>query len=146
MCFKTTIIILILPLLSFSQIKIEDVGDKWKYKVEQAIDTIKKYDTEKYHFLIDNCNHIGYWNGNFSSTEDTSTILIANHEFALKSINNLAAILVHESVHLYIKRLGIKPSEKDEEKLCYWYEFDFLLHLPKVEPWLINHTKQHLTK
>ena len=35
---------------SISQIKITDVGDGWKGKVEQALDTIQKYDIEKFSF------------------------------------------------------------------------------------------------
>jgi len=42
------LILLTLSSYSFSQIKITDVGDGWKGKVEQALDTIQKYDIEKY--------------------------------------------------------------------------------------------------
>ena len=40
----------------FGQIKITDVGDGWKGKIEQALDTIQKYDIEKY--LSFNINNI----------------------------------------------------------------------------------------
>jgi hypothetical protein len=43
----TLLILLILSSYSFSQIRITDVGDGWKGKVEQALDTVQKYDIEK---------------------------------------------------------------------------------------------------
>jgi hypothetical protein len=54
------------------------------------------------------------------------------------SINNIAAILVHESMHLYIKQLYAKVSPNREESLCYIYELNFLYKVPNVEMWLIE--------
>ena len=48
---------LMLSSLSFSQIQIADVGDGWKNKVQQALDTIQKYDTVKYNNLITVCDN-----------------------------------------------------------------------------------------
>ena len=62
-------ILLILSSYSFSQIKITDVGDGWKGKVEQALDTIQKYDKEKYYLIMETCKVVAFWNGGFSTTE-----------------------------------------------------------------------------
>jgi hypothetical protein len=134
------LLVIFLILFSMPRIIVDDVGDGWKSDVELALTKIKKVDYEKYQILIRNCNHIGFWNGKFSTTED-STILISSRDAKLKNINNIAAILVHESMHLSIKHDNIELSKKSEECMCYVYELDFLRQIPDVEEWLINHTQ-----
>lgn len=123
---------------SFAQIQIADVGDGWKAKVDSAISIIKMYDLEKYNVLLETCQNIGYWNGNFSTTEGDSMITIAVADVKGDNIYNIAAILVHESMHLYIKQLYFKLDPKKEESLCYRYELNFLGKIPGVDPWLIS--------
>jgi hypothetical protein len=124
----------------FGQIKITDVGDGWKGKVEQALDTIKKYDTEKYNLVIGSCMLVGYWNESFSTTEGDTTILISTKDMNFNNIYNIASILVHESMHLYIKQLYIKVPPNKEEVLVYQYELDFLKKIPNVDQWLIDNS------
>jgi hypothetical protein len=132
-----------LPFLSFSQIQIDDVGDGWKGKVEQALATVKQYDTEKYNLLIESCTHISYSLLSFSTTENGNTILISQKQIIAGNINDLAATLVHESLHLFILKNKLKMPENYEEVVCYTYELEMLLKIPNVEPWLVNHaTKQ----
>lgn len=126
--------------LLFGQIKITDVGDGWKGKVEQALDTIKKYDTEKYNLVIGSCMLVGYWNESFSTTEGDTTILISTKDMDFNNIYNIASILVHESTHLYIKQLYIKVPPNKEEVLAYQYELDFLKKIPNVDQWLIDNS------
>jgi hypothetical protein len=123
---------------SFGQIKVADVGDGWKNKVDSAISIIQKYDQEKYDFLIEACKNIGYWNGTFSTTEGDSIITIAVNDIKGPNIYNISAILVHESMHLYIKQLNDKLDPNNEEALCYKYELNFLMKIPDVDPWLIS--------
>ena len=85
---------------SISQINIADVGDGWKGKVQQALDTIQKYDTVKYNNLITKCNNIGYWNNTFATTEPPHTILIPTSEMNFGNIYNICAIRIYESYHL----------------------------------------------
>jgi hypothetical protein len=129
----------------FGQIKITDVGDGWKGKVEQALDTIKKYDTEKYNLVIESCMVIGYWNESFSTTEGDATILISTKDMNFNNIYNIAAILVHESMHLYIKQLYIKIPPNKEEVITYKYELDFLKKIPNVDQWLIGNCIKQIT-
>lgn len=129
----------------FGQIKITDVGDGWKGKVEQALDTIKKYDTEKYKLVTESCMVIGYWNESFSTTEGDTTILISTKDMNFNNIYNIAAILVHESMHLYIKQLYIKIPPNKEEVITYKYELDFLKKIPNVDQWLIGNCIKQIT-
>ena len=132
-----------IPFLSFSQIQIDDVGDGWKGKVEQALATVKQYDTEKYNLLIESCTHISYSLLPFSTTENGNTILISQKQIITGNINDLAATLVHESLHLFILKNKLRMPENYEEVVCYTYELEFLYMIPNVEPWLVNHaTKQ----
>jgi len=128
----------------FGQIKVDDVGDGWKQTVEQAIDLIKQYDTTRYNLLLEVCIHISYSTAPFSTTENGNTILISQKDIQSKNINNVAAVLVHESLHLYFQRKGYKMTEYQEEFRCYVYEMQFLLLLPNVEPWLIEHAKHQI--
>jgi len=136
------LILLILSSYSFSQIKITDVGDGWKDKVEQALDTIQKYDTVKYNTLITKCNTIGYWNNSFATTEPPNTILIPTKEMNFGNIYNICAILIHESCHLLLYGKNIKNS--NEELMAYSYELDFLLKVPNANLWLIENAKKNI--
>jgi hypothetical protein len=123
---------------SFSQIQIADVGDGWKGKVQQALDTIQKYDTVKYNNLITKCNNIGYWN----NTEPPHTILIPTSEMNFGNIYNICAILIHESYHLLIYGRNMNPNQ--EEYWAYSYELDFLTKVPNVDDWLIQNAQNKI--
>ena len=126
------------------QIKIDNVGDGWVNKVNQALTLIKNIDVEKYNTLIEVCDHVTFWNGNFSTTEDSHTIMISQADIMRGSVNNVAAVLVHESRHLYFRKYGIKMKEIDEETLAYMYELDFLKQIPGVEQYLIDNAKRRM--
>ena len=123
---------------SFGQIKVTDVGDGWRNKVDSAISIIEKYDKEKYDMLLETCQIIGYWNGGFSTTEGDTMITIAVNDIKSENIYNIAAILVHESMHLYIKQLYYTLDPRKEELFCYTYELNFLKKIPDVDQWLIQ--------
>jgi hypothetical protein len=124
---------------SISQINIADVGDGWKGKVQQALDTIQKYDTVKYNNIITKCNNIGYWNNSFATTEPPNTILIPTSEMNFGNIYNICAILIHESYHLLIYGRNMNPNQ--EEYWAYSYELDFLMKVPNVDGWIIQNAQ-----
>jgi hypothetical protein len=124
---------------SISQINIADVGDGWKGKVQQALDTIQKYDTVKYNNIITKCNNIGYWNNSFATTEPPYTILIPTSEMNFGNIYNICAILIHESYHLLIYGRNMNPNQ--EEYWAYSYELDFLMKVPNVDGWIIQNAQ-----
>jgi hypothetical protein len=128
----------------FSQIKVDDVGDGWKQTVEQAINLVKQYDTIRYNLLLEVCTHISYSTAPFSTTESGNTILISQKDIQSKNVNNIAAVLVHESLHLYFQRKGYKMTENQEEFRCYVTEMQFLLLIPNVEPWLLEHAQKQI--
>ena len=137
------LIIACLPLVASSQIKIDKAGDDWDLKIDSAINLIKQTDTNYYNTLVKYCNHIEIWNGPFSTNywdKDYGNIIISVSDIKLNSINNLAAVLVHESAHLGFRCNGIVLSENDEERFCYSYELAFIIKLPNLEPWLLEHT------
>ena len=126
------ILILLISTNGFSQIRVEDIGDNWKSKVNIALDTIKKYDIEKYENILKVCNHVTFWNGNFSTTEDSTTIMISQKDMLIDNIFNVAAILVHESYHLGVLKYGLELNNDYEEYLAYRYEYDFLMKIPTL--------------
>jgi hypothetical protein len=120
------------------------VGPGWKDKVLQAIEVVRTYDIKKYNFLIEHCHYVNFWNGTYSTTELPDRIVISAAEVTKGNINDLAAALVHESLHLCFSKNVITISSFKEEELCYKYELDFLMNIPNVEPWLIKHAQQQI--
>lgn len=146
---RTVLLILVtLPLLIFSQIKISKVGDEWDKKIDSALTVVKTTDPQKYELLVNVCGEVSFWLSNFSSCELTregiGRIYVSVNDVKLNSINNLASILVHESLHLYFRKQNIILSEHQEENYCYLYEWNFLSKIPKVETWLLKHTSNQI--
>lgn len=121
---------------------IDDVGDNWKLRVDSALQVVKKYDSINYGKILTNCKKVSFWTGSFSTVEDSQTILITQKDMKHSSINNIAAILVHESTHLKIMNQKLRYTLIEEEIFCYHTELEFLRQIPNVEDWLINNTKK----
>ena len=77
---KLLAIFLISPLLAFSQIRIDDVGDGWKGLVEQALKVIETTDTAKYNLVTQYCTQITYGLQPFSTTESDHVIILPTAE------------------------------------------------------------------
>ena len=143
------LILLTLPSLLFSQIKIDKAGDGWDSKIDSALQLIKRTDIEKYQLLDSVCGKIEFWSSGFSSNEgkygEKGIILVAVKDVQLNSINNLAVVLVHESLHLHVLQKGYIIIPEQEEAWCYRYELDFIDKLHNPEPWLKQHAITQLT-
>lgn len=120
------------------KIEVASVGG-WKYTVDSAINLILYTDLEKYGLLMKYCRKVDFGTGKFSTTEPPNTIVISSKDMELNSVNNVAAVLIHESYHLYYFNEGIKIGGDREELECYRYEYDFLSKLPTIEDWLFRH-------
>lgn len=143
-------ILALLPICSQGQIKIDKAGDGWDLKVDSAIQLIKETDYEKAIVLDSVCSKVEFWQGSFSTNEGShgnkGTILVSVKDVKLNSINNLAAVLVHESLHLLFLKKGIVLSPGREEMYCYRYELEFILKLKDPEPWLIQHANYYMNQ
>jgi hypothetical protein len=71
-------------------------------KIKLNILTAEKFNLNniKYEVLIKNCNQVEFIIGDYSTTKPPSVIAITTKDMNRGSINNIAAILVHESYHL----------------------------------------------
>ena len=134
--------LLFISSLSYGQIRIDNLGDGWDKKVELSLLVIKKYDPEKYEILNDICENITYSNAKFSSIEFNNTITLSQSELLNYNQNNLATTIIHELRHLLFKKYPQEITYREEEVICYKYEYDFLTKIPNVEPWLLNHAKK----
>lgn len=128
-----------IPFLSFSQIRVDDVGDGWKVLVEQALKVIETTDTAKYNLVTRYCTQISYGLQSFSTTESGHVIILPVAELKKGIVNDIAAAIVHESLHLYFVHVHIALEESAEEALCYAYELEFLKQIPGVEQFLLDH-------
>ena len=123
------LVFLLLSTFSLSinaQVKIDVVGDNWEQVVHNALTLIKETDSTTYKFVTSNCNHIGFWNGNYSTTEGKS-IFLTTTEVRNGNINNIACAIVHESKHIELSNRNL--SESQEECICYFYELEFILKM-----------------
>lgn len=105
-----------------AKILIYKIGDPYSYN-------LSKY-----------CNNIVTWGGPyfscFTDPGKPGTIFLTEEEVKFGDINNLAAAIVHESLHLKFFYLDDHPDL--EESLCYKYELEFLLKIPNLDPWLLD--------
>jgi hypothetical protein len=131
----------LLPFALSAQIKVMDVGDGWKDQVNYSLTVIKSIDSIKWKALEQYCSEIGYWNGEYSTSDGKSVIFISTREIKHGDLENIAAILVHESLHLYIANNNIPLDPNVEEILCYFYELEFLEKLEAKQS-LIDHAKK----
>jgi hypothetical protein len=137
--FRLVISLLILLTVPCKAQVVAKAGDGWDLKVDSAIQLIKTADSSKYALFVKVCSRVDFWKSSFSSTaiiEGDYAILVADADIKLNSINNLAAVLVHESLHLMFAQQGVGLTEKEEEYRCYVYELSFIKKLPTPEPWL----------
>jgi hypothetical protein len=134
----------LVPFITLSQIKVMDVGDGWKDQVNYSLTIIKSIDSVKWKALDQYCDEIGYWNGNYSTSDGTSVIFISTREMRYGDLENIAAILVHESMHLFIANSGIKLDPNVEEVMCYSYELEFLKKMEAKQS-LIDHAKNMIS-
>jgi hypothetical protein len=140
----------LLPIQIFSQPVIDVAGDDWAGKVSQSLHQIKTYDEASYNVIIKSVDRVSFWMGGFSSNvitkEGERTILISTEDIRSNSINNISAILVHESIHLWIGINNVDLQFEDEEILCYTLEMEHLRRIPNIEPWLIQHAETQIKK
>ena len=136
------VIVLITSTLN-AQIKIDVVGDNWDKNVLTSLELIKKVDSSTYNFVVKNCNHIGFWNNNYSSSEGKS-IYITTSEVRDGNILNISSIIVHESKH--IELFGKNLPENEEECICYFFELEFLIKNKNVDLFLIDHIQNMFEK
>ena len=136
-------LILFIPLTSLAQIKIDKAGDFWDLKVDSALNKIKLIDSVYYSHILQVCDTVSFWGGNFSSCygdyKKRGTIIISSKDMKSNDIDDICAVLVHESLHLKILMDGVEMDGNDEEALCYAYEKLFLLKVPGVNQYLIKH-------
>ena len=142
------ILILFIPFNSFGQIKIDKAGDFWDLKVDSALNKIKLIDSVYYSHILQVCDTVSFWGGNFSSCygdyKKRGTIIISSKDMKSNDIDDICAVLVHESMHLKILMSGVKMNQNEEEALCYSYERLFLLKVPGVNGYLIRHAENQI--
>ncbi len=130
------------------QIVVDDVGDGWKKKVDSAMTLVKTVSPDAWALIDSTTNRVEFWLGDRSSTRPDpnfkkGTILLAVDEIDLGVIN-IAAVLVHESLHLsfHQKKFGLDPIQ--EEVTAYLWELAFLLQVPNCPVWLVKNAEYQI--
>jgi hypothetical protein len=139
------LLLFLIPFTSSGQIRVDKAGDGWDLKIDSALTVIKQTDLQKHQLLDSVCQEVSFWISNFSSNElvgKTGKIYVSTKDIKL-GVNNLACVLIHESLHLYFLRKGVKMAPAEEENYCYRYELEFIEKLTNPEPWLKENALKH---
>jgi hypothetical protein len=131
------ILCLLLSNTVYSQITLPVTASQYVKTIDSAITLVKKIDINVYNRLDSMVDSIDMWLGAFSSCND-KTIYISREDVLL-GVQNVAAVLVHESQHLWIWNKGIEVDKPVEEIMCYKYELAFLNKIPNCETYLKKH-------
>jgi len=90
--------------------------------------------------LSEYCSQITTWGGPYASCYadrgKKGTIYLTEVDIKYGDVENIAAAIVHESMHLKFFHDNNHPDE--EEKICYEYELEFLFKVPNIDPWLLD--------
>jgi hypothetical protein len=144
-----TLVLLLLSFACRAQIVIDPGGDNWKSRVDSALVLIKQTSTDYYTFVNQNCARVAFISADHSScagdTGKRGIIFVSAGDISL-GIQNIAAVLVHESLHLYFQKIWAVMPENTEEGLCYTFELQFLKLLPNPEPLLVKHAENQIKK
>ena len=136
------ILCLLLSNTVYSQIVLPVTASEYQKTIEDAITLIKKTDTNVYNRLDLMVDTIDMWLGAFSSC-DYGWIFISRDDILL-GVQNVAAVLVHESQHIWIWEHNIKLNHGQEEVVCYQYELNFLNKVPNCDWRLKKHAIQNI--
>ena len=126
----------------YSQIVLPVTASQYVKTIEDAITLIKKTDTNVYNRLDLMVDTIDMWLGAFSSC-DYGWVFISRDDILL-GVQNVAAVLVHESQHIWIWENEIKLNHGQEEVVCYQYELNFLNKVPNCDWRLKKHAIQNI--
>lgn len=126
-----------IPGLLSAQPVVDKAGDGWDLEVHKALHLIYGTSPTQYQNIMKYVKKIEFWNESYSSNDGKGVIVIASKDMKLGSINNVAAVLIHESCHIILNEFKLSPRKEEIE--CYVYELVFLKKLPNVEPELIEH-------
>ena len=140
------LLLFLIPFASSGQIRVDKAGDGWDLKIDSALTVIKQTDLQKFQLLDSVCQEVSFWISNFSSNElvgKEGRIYVSTKDIKL-GINNLACVLIHESLHLYFLQRGVQMTPAEEENYCYRYELEFIQKLANPEPWLKENALKHI--
>ena len=141
------LILLAVTSVSHAQIYVDQAGDDWRAKADSAISLIKTASAFYYTGLLAVCDSISFFNASFSSCEGSvnqmGTIFVSANDVRL-GVQNIAAVLVHESLHLRFAMNGYSLPPRKEEHLAYMYEWQFLKTLPGADSALIEYAESRM--
>lgn len=150
MRFLFVFLLLSIPVFSKAQIVIDSDRESYKKTISKALEKIALIDSIYYRRILDVCDTVLVWNSNFSTCgydlASGGKIIISSKDLEIPLLDNICAVLIHESLHLKIDILGMNMDRDEEEVVCYNYELLFLLKVPDVDPGLIEHAKTQIRK
>ncbi len=110
-------------------------------KIDSAKALISEIGIPYSNFFKNYVSKIEVWGGEYSTCHGEKgrkgVIFLSMEDVKSGKVQNIAAAIVHETMHLYFRYKGEIPDK--EESMCYYWEYDFLQLVPDVDPGLIYH-------
>lgn len=124
-----TIALLILAINASSQITVSGEDEILRSRVDSALSIIEASDTSRYNFLLENCDKIDFSGYASPVCLSNGAMIIPIEMINRSSVNEIAGIIVNQSMHLFFINYMIEMDKLLEDITCSAYEIDFLLRL-----------------
>jgi hypothetical protein len=110
-------------------------------KIDSAKTLISEIGIPYSKFFKSYVSRVEVWGGEYSTchgeTGKKGVIFLSMADVKSGNVHNIAAAIIHETMHLYFRYKGEAPEK--EEAMCYYWEYDFLQLIPDVDPALVYH-------
>lgn len=124
-----TLALLFLSINASSQIIIADEDEILRSRVDSALSIIQTSDISRYSFLLENCDKIDFSDYATPISLSNGVMLIPVEMINESSVNEIAGIIVNQSMHLFFINYVIEMDKHLEDITCSAYEIDFLLKI-----------------
>lgn len=124
-----TLALLIWTINVSSQIIIADEDEILRSRVDSALTIIEASDPSRYSLLLENCDKIAFSNYSTPISLSNGAVIIPVEMINGSTVNEIAGIIVNQSMHLFFINYLIEMDKHLEDIICTAYEIDFLLKI-----------------
>ena len=124
-----TLALLFLTINASTQIIIADEDEILRSRVDSALSIIETSDPSRYSLLLENCDKIDFSDYATPISLSNGVVIIPVEMINESTVNEIAGIIVNQSMHLFFINYVIEMDKHLEDITCSAYEIDFLLKI-----------------
>ena len=124
-----TLALLFLTINASSQIIIAGEDEILRSRVDSALSIIETSDPSRYSFLLENCDKIDFSDYATPISLSNGVVIIPVEMINESTVNEIAGIIVNQSMHLFFINYVIEMDKQREDITCSANEIDFLLKI-----------------